>query len=419
MSTKEIREALEQMRINFLIEINQVIDSIGFENQNKIKLPIETIISTDSEEFKKKYTEFLQVSAKNAPTEKEEEMPGVSVSNIKGDTEMNFKNEIYERKSGLYEYKETINGVRISVCAQTKTELWDRLMARKKDIKKEPAKKQTLTFYEWLDKWFKLYKENKISESTQNNYLSYIKRIKEKIKNRPLNKLQALPIQEFLNKAGNPRTQKAFYDLLKDCLSKAELLKLLKDNPMPLVSPASYEKESGTALSKTEEQSFETALNGLENKELVAYYRFCKYSGGRRSEVLGVEWNGIDFEKLTVRIPGTKNQTSDRVIPLFDSLKAVISGLNNNGGKLFDFKPDYVSRTFSKLMPKRHLHELRHTFATRCLESGVSMKTLQLWLGHSTYEQTANTYSHILEAFNKTESDKINKPTPDNSPDRK
>jgi len=418
MSTKEIKEALEQMRINFLIEINQVIDGIGFENQNKIKLPITKLMDTESEEFKKKYTEFLQDSAKNAQTEKEEVKSGVSVS-IKGDTEMNFKNEIYTRESGLLEYKETIYGTRISVCAQTKTELWQRYIERKKDIKKEPAKKQTLTFHEWIDKWFKLYKENKISQSTQNNYLSYIKRIKEKIKNRPINKLQALPIQEFLNQAGNPRTQKAFYDLLKDCLSKAELLKLLKDNPMPLVSVATYEKESGVALSKTEEQTLETALNGLDNKELAAYYRFCKYSGGRRSEVLGVEWNGIDFEKMTVRIPGTKNQTSDRVIPLFDSLKAIINGLKNNGGKLFNFKPDYVSRTFSKLMPNRHLHELRHTFATRCLESGVSMKTLQMWLGHSTYEQTANTYSHILEAFNKTESDKINKRTPDNSPDKK
>ena len=132
---------------------------------------------------------------------------------------------------------------------------------------------------------------------------------------------------------------------------------------------------------------------------------------------MGITWKDIDFDKKTIHIPGTKNQMSDRVIPLFNRLIYIINGLNKERDYLFDFIPDYVSRKFSKLMPKRHLHELRRTFATRCLESGVSMKTLQLWLGHSSYEQTANTYSHVLEAFNRKEADKINKP--DNSPDRK
>ena len=271
-------------------------------------------------------------------------------------------------------------------------------------------------FYEWLDKWFTLYKENKIADATQKTYLSYIKRIKEKIKNQPIDKLQALQMQEFINGIVGYRTQKAFYDLLKDCLGKAELLKVLKHNPMPLVSPTSYKQDGGEALSIEQENTLETALNGLQNKELAAYYRFCKLSGGRRSEVLGLKWTDIDFEKGTVHMPGTKNQTSDRIIPLFDSLKAIVNGLSQHSEYLFNFKPDYVSKNFSKLLKGRHLHELRHTFATRCLENEVGMKTLQMWLGHSTYEQTANTYSHVLDAFNKKEAEKINN-KPDNLPD--
>ncbi|MDR1093075.1 MAG: tyrosine-type recombinase/integrase [Clostridiales bacterium] len=41
------------------------------------------------------------------------------------------------------------------------------------------------------------------------------------------------------------------------------------------------------------------------------------------------------------------------------------------------------------------LHSLRHTFATRCLESGISLKVVQQWLGHSAFEVTAQIPIHM------------------------
>ncbi|MDR2202217.1 MAG: tyrosine-type recombinase/integrase [Clostridiales bacterium] len=49
------------------------------------------------------------------------------------------------------------------------------------------------------------------------------------------------------------------------------------------------------------------------------------------------------------------------------------------------------------------IHDLRHTFATRCLESGVAMKTIQKWLGHTTYGTTADIYSHVSTEFERAE----------------
>lgn len=61
---------------------------------------------------------------------------------------------------------------------------------------------------------------------------------------------------------------------------------------------------------------------------------------------------------------------------------------------------EYVSRAFPKLCEKCGLrritlHELRHTNISLLLDKGANMKELQEWAGHSSYQTTANVYSHI------------------------
>ena len=46
---------------------------------------------------------------------------------------------------------------------------------------------------------------------------------------------------------------------------------------------------------------------------------------------------------------------------------------------------------------------LRHTFATRCLESGMNIKVISQLLGHSKIQITLDTYSHVLSQFQESE----------------
>lgn len=46
-------------------------------------------------------------------------------------------------------------------------------------------------------------------------------------------------------------------------------------------------------------------------------------------------------------------------------------------------------------LKKLHFHDLRHSCASLLLANGVSMKAIQEWLGHSTFNVTANFYSHL------------------------
>lgn len=63
-------------------------------------------------------------------------------------------------------------------------------------------------------------------------------------------------------------------------------------------------------------------------------------------------------------------------------------------------KPDYITREFPKLLAKFGLrrirfHDLRHSCASLLLASGVPMKQIQEWLGHSDFSTTANIYAHL------------------------
>lgn len=62
--------------------------------------------------------------------------------------------------------------------------------------------------------------------------------------------------------------------------------------------------------------------------------------------------------------------------------------------------PDRVTKTFRNLLKdnglkKIRFHDLRHSCASLLLANGVNMKEIQVYLGHSNWNTTANTYSHL------------------------
>ena len=59
--------------------------------------------------------------------------------------------------------------------------------------------------------------------------------------------------------------------------------------------------------------------------------------------------------------------------------------------------------------PMKHFypHALRHTFATRCFESGIGAKTVQTWLGHSSVAITLDLYTHVTDDKSRMDMDKL------------
>ena len=85
---------------------------------------------------------------------------------------------------------------------------------------------------------------------------------------------------------------------------------------------------------------------------------------------------------------------------------------STKNGTLID--PTNFNRSLKRALKNSGLedvtpHTLRHSFATRCLEGGSSLKALQEFLGHSSIVLTGNVYSHALPEYKRNEIKKIEK----------
>lgn len=155
--------------------------------------------------------------------------------------------------------------------------------------------------------------------------------------------------------------------------------------------------------------------------------------GLRRSEILGLTWKNVDFDKRQVRISqtviqntggdyvriGTKSESSNRALPISENLCAILHEhklhqeeqrkrlkhkyhpsdfvCTFEDGTLIS--PNYFSSNFRKIidnsdLPHIRLHDLRHSLASSFFNNGFTAVDVQHWLGHSSPSTTLNFYLH-------------------------
>jgi integrase len=135
------------------------------------------------------------------------------------------------------------------------------------------------------------------------------------------------------------------------------------------------------------------------------------FGGFRKSEASNVTWGDIDLDRgfITVRgdtKTGTKNSEVRRV-PIIAEMRVLLEKLQSERPerKLTDRVMDVsecqkaMTRASTELGIKRLTHhDLRHLFATRCIESGVDIPTVSRWLGHKDGGALAmKVYGHLRD----------------------
>ena len=262
------------------------------------------------------------------------------------------------------------------------------------------------TFGEWLTFWRERYKVGNVKPETLRN-IDIVLRLHapDKIKATPLDELTAKDLENTIYDVESSRMKTYTYQVLNEALERAVWYELIASNPMKKVDKPKHKQKKGRASTLRERQEF---LKKIRKHPFQLLYEFYLWSGCRRSEVLALTWNDVDESTDTLYIHGTKTETSDRVIPINAQLKSILDKLpKRKDGKLFDCTPDHASKVFKQLCPNHKLHDLRHTFATMCLEKGVARDVVQKWLGHSNITTTARIYTHVLDDFQRSEAKKL------------
>lgn len=132
-----------------------------------------------------------------------------------------------------------------------------------------------------------------------------------------------------------------------------------------------------------------------QSKDCAEFVSFLAYSGLRKSEAKFVTWSDVDLEsgEIIVRgdpVTGTKNDEVRRVpiIPELSEMLAAMRELRKNEKQservLRVNEAEKSMRAAARKIGITHLrhHDLRHLFASTCIESGVDIPTVSRWLGH-------------------------------------
>ncbi|HWP51041.1 MAG TPA: site-specific integrase, partial [Clostridia bacterium] len=301
-----------------------------------------------------------------------------------------------------------------------------------------------ILFSDYMLGWLEMVRSN-IEVTT---YASYSNNVKGKIvpyfseRKIKLKDLQPKHIQEFYTDCMREygicaNTVIRYHANLRKALQYAVKTDLLVKNPADQVDRPKVNKFVGSFYDKDEINRLLAVVRGTKIELAVL---LASFYGLRRSEILGLKWNAIDFESKTITIQHivtqvsvdgtlllvqkdrTKNKASRRTLPLVPQIEQFLLRLQreqkthravckscytneyldylyvNEMGDLI--KPDYVSENFKLTLQKhglRHIrfHDLRHSCASLLLANGVSMKSIQEWLGHSDFGTTANIYAHL------------------------
>ena len=132
------------------------------------------------------------------------------------------------------------------------------------------------------------------------------------------------------------------------------------------------------------------------------------YTALRRSEILSLVWENVDFNNNIIIITTSNNKSKkEKTVPLSSALRKLLLELklknssvseyvflDNKGNNIKGIKTAFNNACKRAGIKDLHFHDLRHTARTRMLESGVGIVEISEILGHSSIELTRKRYLH-------------------------
>ncbi len=324
-----------------------------------------------------------------------------------------------------------------SVFAKTQKELLPKLR-RTIDTYRgaELTEDSSMTVFEWTEKWFAEYAVPKLRPSTVEGYRQYAKQICRFIGDKQLKSVTTADCQRIYNtlkKSGRvkctARSGKGLSDasvrsvhlLLHEMMEHARQKKLIAVNPtVGTVVP----KQNSAEMKVLNEEQLDIYLEIIRSDPFWHDFFYLELTTGLRlGELCALRWEDFDQSKGTLRVSRTLGGSGDVVSvgdPKTDAGKRAIFLPQSTATVMTErLKKKYSPWIFPSLdepekpvskssayhrhkyflraagLPDIRFHDLRHTFATHALKSGVDAKTLSGILGHTNASFMLDTYTHV------------------------
>ncbi|MBQ5995406.1 MAG: site-specific integrase [Clostridia bacterium] len=330
--------------------------------------------------------------------------------------------------------------IRKSVTAETQEEVKVKLDELKLSIYTGKfVNANTITFSQLIKQ---IYDEklamNEIQPQTYYRTMETVKLCKE-INDIPVQKIDSTAIKQLLlSKVDYANsTIKKMYIILNQCFKEAFKRKIISDNPMLDVrKPKSTKKTKKIRALTLDEQKKLVEVIRNENIRYAEQMLISMFTGMRMGEInalsvndLNINFNFINIDKTISKgehgeafVNDTaKTENGNRQIPINETVRPVIEKIiseykatddnvlfHTSAGTLI--ATSVVNTEFRRIVNKYNiqdktvkgdlsLHSLRHTYATRCIESGMPPKVLQHLMGHSDIKVTLDTYADVFDNF--------------------
>lgn len=311
--------------------------------------------------------------------------------------------------------------------------------------------KKQYTVGEWVTEWYETYKSSKHAVTTKNVQETYIRcHIIPLLGDQEIDQVKTPDFQNAFNYLlregnksklkhsflqGNPLsgwTVKKIRALLISAFDVAVREGIIRNNPVRDTEPVTVQSLKVAYFTPIQQRRF---LDGTKRHRFHVAYQLLFFTGCRRSEILGLTWDCVDFEQrqlsvrqVLVNVNGKsilknypKTKTSVRTIPLHPLMVKILKEhqvkqkieakaldweennlvfCNKNGTP---HSPTYFLHNFKNAVKKLGLphslrvHSTRHTFATNLLQLGVSISDVQHLGGWSDTRVVLDIYSHIVK----------------------
>ena len=288
---------------------------------------------------------------------------------------------------------------------------------------------------ELIKEWYKFYSCDRIKNRTAERYRGVIdKYILPYLGETEIDTVERKTVQEFLYSLRaiggdyglSASSVNVVHSVLKSAFAYACEAEMLEINPCERIRRVPVQGRKAEAFTREEQEKIEKAVSDTEDGRLVGVL-ICLYTGLRIGELLALEWSDVDFRRgiLIIRktvyrgrdenggwrvcVDTPKTASSERIVPLpyyiIDMLKKqkrmglsefVIENKKAERMSVRSYQYLFERLTATAGVRSLNFHALRHTFATRALESGMDIKTLSEIMGHSNATITLNRYAHSM-----------------------